>query len=431
MANRDPVGAEEIQIPGESTSWVDLLSQTQLIAAIRKREWVVPEDAEMSELQIALNVLPQPTADRIANSPPQNDNLTLAQLESSDNVMINDLLSSMAELHYLVSLIENSMLSEQEYLELHSPLFFSKVTQRSKLRVASTYNRSCSPVHVSVNDKVFSRNFPLSSAADRISVNLSPRWGGSWLVWTFSTPVNVLLQHSENTDQTRRAHVRLLKKVEMENKDIAGGGPSPSTSCLSSNLALGGHGDEMYEEAVIDEYHYPRSIHWGRLCFAIQKLPLGYNTPHLSSIKIYLRLQGGRDDGTKGLAWSAEEDRRSVRRDSSKEKVIYGTIKKETKRRGTHGNSRETDPNIYTGHEPYRRVEMAILWFGQRFAVDWVDGKEKVLSEVKEGFGNQINLYQDRVLNPGPQQRSPTPRPPDHPYCEFKVVLCMDPYVHV
>nr|CAD7567645.1 unnamed protein product [Timema californicum] len=32
-------------------------------------------------------------------------------------------------------------------------------------------------------------------------------------------------------------------------------------------------------------------------------------------------------------------------------------------------------------------------------------------AEVKEGFGNQINLCQDLGLNPGPQHRSPTPYP--------------------
>nr|CAD7256046.1 unnamed protein product [Timema shepardi] len=39
---------------------------------------------------------------------------------------------------------------------------------------------------------------------------------------------------------------------------------------------------------------------------------------------------------------------------------------------------------------------------------------QEVLSEVKEGFGNQINLFRDRGLNPSRQHRSltPTPRPP-------------------
>nr|CAD7197547.1 unnamed protein product [Timema douglasi] len=32
-------------------------------------------------------------------------------------------------------------------------------------------------------------------------------------------------------------------------------------------------------------------------------------------------------------------------------------------------------------------------------------------AEVKEGFGNQINLCRDQGLNPGHQHRSPTPYP--------------------
>nr|CAD7432158.1 unnamed protein product [Timema monikensis] len=36
---------------------------------------------------------------------------------------------------------------------------------------------------------------------------------------------------------------------------------------------------------------------------------------------------------------------------------------------------------------------------------------QDVLSEVEEGFGNQINLCRDQGLNPGPQHRSPTPNP--------------------
>nr|CAD7590503.1 unnamed protein product [Timema genevievae] len=80
---------------------------------------------------------------------------------------------------------------------------------------------------------------------------------------------------------------------------------------------------------------------------------------------------------------------------------------------------------LHTGARPYR--------------CPYCDYTCNILVEVKEGFGNQINLCRDRGLNPGPlaQKSDLTPRPPGHPLhmnvqernSEFKGLILLRPWL--
>nr|CAD7461763.1 unnamed protein product [Timema tahoe] len=82
-------------------------------------------------------------------------------------------------------------------------------------RVAAAYNRGRLPVHVSLNDTVMCRNFPFSSAADRISAKLTPKWSGPWRISSFLTLVSVLLELVEDEIQSRRAHGDLVYALDL------------------------------------------------------------------------------------------------------------------------------------------------------------------------------------------------------------------------
>nr|CAD7460064.1 unnamed protein product [Timema tahoe] len=188
MANKDPVGEEELQVAEGSTAWVDFLSHSQLVEAIKKRGWVVPQDAEL-------------------NWDKDLDFLSLAfnsAVHESTGCTPSSLLLGRELNHPLLAVWDVEPLVGATGWRPWELYIWRK---RSRARVAAAYNRGRKPTNVLINDRVFCRDFPLSSGADRISAKLSPKWNGPWLVKAFLTPVTVLLEHCENEDRTRRAHV--------------------------------------------------------------------------------------------------------------------------------------------------------------------------------------------------------------------------------
>nr|CAD7262586.1 unnamed protein product [Timema shepardi] len=103
----------------------------------------------------------------------------------------------------LIVALEETSPSPYLYIFLEGILALSDPIQP---QVTTAYNRGRLSVNVSVNDTVMCRTFPLSSAADRISAKLNPRWSGPWRISSFLTPVSVHLKLVEDEQQSRRSH---------------------------------------------------------------------------------------------------------------------------------------------------------------------------------------------------------------------------------
>nr|CAD7421544.1 unnamed protein product [Timema poppensis] len=56
------------------------------------------------------------------------------------------------------------------------------------------------------------RTFPLSSAVDRTSDKLTPKWNGPWKMTSFLTPVSVLLELVEDQPQSGQAHKLAVRR---------------------------------------------------------------------------------------------------------------------------------------------------------------------------------------------------------------------------
>nr|CAD7412085.1 unnamed protein product [Timema cristinae] len=148
----------------------------ELVAVIREKGWVVDEDAS---LFTSLLELPLPLCCLVELSHP------LLAIWDVDPLVVD---------------CGTSTYYERCKLAFHN-------LRRYRARVAAAYNRGRLPVNVSVNDKVMCRTFPLSSAVDRTSAKLTPKWSGPWKITSFLTHVSVILELVEDQRQSRWAHM--------------------------------------------------------------------------------------------------------------------------------------------------------------------------------------------------------------------------------
>nr|CAD7410564.1 unnamed protein product [Timema cristinae] len=98
--------------------------------------------------------------------------------------------------------------------------------KRAHRKVANRYNRGRVPVSVTVGDSVLCKCYPQSSAVDKISAKLSPKWSGPWRVERFLTP-----------DELARKAVEAIIKT---------GGPRFEVGSSSNVLSFGAGGADDF-----------------------------------------------------------------------------------------------------------------------------------------------------------------------------------------
>nr|CAD7416592.1 unnamed protein product [Timema cristinae] len=192
--------SEENQPPNEDIDIVQLLSQTELIAAIKEKGWVVVDDASRPQESFRNFIISVSEAAKI---------LELRELSHP--------LLAIWDVDPWVGDCGTSTYYERCKLAFHN-------LRSSRVRVAAAYNRGQLPVNVSVNDTVMCRTFPLSSAAyrisakltPRISAKLTPRWSSPWRISSFLTPVFVHLKLVEAEQQSHRAHSNAMREEDKQ-----------------------------------------------------------------------------------------------------------------------------------------------------------------------------------------------------------------------
>nr|CAD7203382.1 unnamed protein product [Timema douglasi] len=85
--------------------------------------------------------------------------------------------------------------------------------KRAQRRVAASYNKGRIPVPFVIGNTVLCKEFPQSSAIERISAKLCEKWSGPRLIDECLTPVTVRLSDKEDKNVFRRTHESHLKII--------------------------------------------------------------------------------------------------------------------------------------------------------------------------------------------------------------------------